>query len=166
MSVEKKSESNEKHEDFINKTIDLALKNLSVTNGGPFAALITRGDEIIAMGVNAVVPNLDPTAHAEIIVIREAAKILKTIDLKECVLYTSCEPCPMCLGASQWAGIQKIYFALTMKDAERMGFEDALFYEKFRNPKSLDYPLTINLRTPDADRIIEKWLNKSNKTMY
>lgn len=156
----------EKHLEFIEKVIQLAIKNIEETNGGPFAAIIVKENQIIAWGANSVVPNLDPTAHAEILAIREACRILRTISLKGCVMYSSCEPCPMCFGACLWAGLDEVYYSLTMDDAERMGFKDARFYEKIRNPQKNKLILLRKVETPAAKLIIEKWNSKPDRNMY
>jgi guanine deaminase len=114
------------------ETIRLATENVLSGNGGPFAAMIVRDGTIIATGVNRVTATNDPTAHAEINAIREACKALKSFQLDGCALYTSCEPCPMCLGAIYWARPEVVYFGNTCKDAARIGFDDSFIYEEIQ----------------------------------
>ena len=115
------------------RAIQLAVDNVK-NGGGPFGAVIARNGEIIAEGVNRVTPNHDPTAHAEVQAIRAAAARLENFDLAGCSIYSSCEPCPMCLGAIYWAHLDHLYFAATKTDAARAGFDDALFTTNCRCP--------------------------------
>ena len=150
---------------YITTAINEALKNIDC-NGGPFGSVIVKNNEIIAIGHNTVTLDNDPTAHAEINAIRKAAKVLNQFELKGCILYSSCEPCPMCLSAIYWARIEKVYFALTREDAQNAGFDDNLIY------KEIDVSYTnrkipfINVNRFDALPIFEKWLNKKDKTVY
>ena len=109
-----------KKEDFMRKAIELSIENVK-NGGGPFGAVIVKGDEVIATGVNRVTANHDPTAHAEVSAIRAACEKLGTFDLEGCEIYTSCEPCPMCLGAIYWAHLDKIYYGNNKTDAARIG---------------------------------------------
>jgi guanine deaminase len=118
--------------DFLRQAIALATRNVTSGNGGPFAALIVRNGEVIAEGVNIVTTTNDPTAHGEITAIRSACKALNTFSLAGCELYTSCEPCPMCLAASHWARLDAIFFAASAEDAAKAGFDDAYLYAEFR----------------------------------
>lgn len=120
------------HEWYIRYAIDLASKNVAQAIGGPFGALIVKGDEIIATGTNLVTRNNDPTAHAEIVAIRNACHVLHDFQLKECILYTSCEPCPMCFGAIFWARPKAVYFAATAQDAAKIDFDDAHIYDQLQ----------------------------------
>lgn len=113
----------------------LALENVRTGTGGPFGAVIVRAGQIVARGVNTVTRDNDPTAHAEVNAIRAAGRALSTFDLSECELYTSCEPCPMCLAAIYWAGIQRVYYGCTAEDAAAIGFADAFIYQELRRPK-------------------------------
>jgi len=117
------------HEDFMLEAIRLSKENID-NGGGPFGAVIVKDGKIIAKGVNKVTVNNDPTAHAEVTAIREATKILNTFDLAGCEIYTSCEPCPMCLGAIYWAHLDKIYFGNTKIDAKNIGFNDTFITTK------------------------------------
>lgn len=142
-----------------------AENGMNLNEGGPFGAVIVdKKDNIIATGNNQVLKNNDPTAHAEVIAIRNACKKLNTYDLSDYILYTSCEPCPMCLSAIIWSNIKEIYYACTREDAANIGFRDDLIYEYLKgNNKDL-----INLKQIDRDECIdvfEKYKNE-NKTIY
>ncbi len=117
-------------DDFLELAAKLALQNVRKGHGGPFGALIVRKGLIIAKGVNRVTASFDPTAHGEIVAIRRACKKLKTFNLADCALYTSCEPCPMCLGAALWARIPVVYYSQTRRQAALIGFDDAAFYRE------------------------------------
>lgn len=119
----------ENDKEFLLKAIDVAMKGMK-QGGGPFGAIITRNGEILSESNNKVVITHDPTAHAEILAIREAASKLNTHDLSDCVLYTSCEPCPMCLGAIYWSGIRAVVYACDRLDAEEAGFNDKFIYDE------------------------------------
>jgi guanine deaminase len=141
---------------LLRRALELAAKSIK-EGGGPFGALITKDGKIISEGSNRVVLSHDPTAHAEIIAIRRASATIMSHDLSGCVIYTSCEPCPMCLGAIYWSGIQKVVYASDRKDASRAGFNDNLIYEEI----SLD-PADRKLifkHIPDAggEDIFRKW---------
>ena len=120
----------EKHEDFMREAIALSKQNVEKGLGGPFGAVIVKDGEIIAKSANMVTVTNDPTAHAEISAIRLACQKLNTYNLEGCVIYTSCEPCPMCLGAIYWARLDKMYYANTKKDAANVGFDDAFIYDE------------------------------------
>lgn len=123
------------HQELMRRAIQLAVDNVK-NGGGPFGAVIARNGEIIAEGVNRVTPNHDPTAHAEVQAIRAAAARLENFDLAGCSIYSSCEPCPMCLGAIYWAHLDHLYFAATKTDAARAGFDDAFIYDELPLPPS------------------------------
>ncbi len=125
-----------KHEDFMRTAIRLSEQNVTNALGGPFGAVIVKDGKVIAKSANKVTTTLDPTAHAEVSAIRIACKKLKTFDLGGCVIYTSCEPCPMCLSAIYWARIDKIYFANTKNDAQQIGFDDQFIYDEIALPLS------------------------------
>lgn len=145
----------------------IALANENVENGGgPFGAVIARQGEIIATGVNRVTANNDPTAHAEVSAIRAAAASLHTFDLSGCEIYTSCEPCPMCLGAIYWAHLDKIYYANNKTDAARIGFDDSFIYDEIDlAPKDRKLP-SEELLHQEALQTFETWANKSDKIAY
>ena len=133
------------HEDFMRQAIDLAVENIK-NGGGPFGAVIVKDGKVVATGANRVTANNDPTAHAEVSAIRAACTKLGTFDLSGCVIYTSCEPCPMCLAACLWANIEKIYFGCTLKDNESIGFRDKLFFDMLggKDGISPDYLVCID----------------------
>lgn len=146
--------------------IDLAAEHMRSREGGPFGAVITRGSEIVARGWNRVTSSNDPTAHAEITAIRAAAAALGSFQLRGCVLYTSCEPCPMCLGAAYWARVDRLVFAANRRDAAEAGFDDDLIYSELALP-----PFSRQLPTQQAlrDRAIEvfaEWRRMSDKIPY
>lgn len=121
------------NKEFMRKAIELSVENVK-NGGGPFGAVIVKGDEIVATGVNRVTAHNDPTAHAEVSAIREACRRLGTFDLSGCEIYTSCEPCPMCLGAIYWAHLDKIYYGNNKDDAADIGFDDSFIYEELALP--------------------------------
>jgi len=122
--------------DFMREAARLAVENVQTANGGPFGAIVVRDGQIVARGVNTVTRDNDPTAHAEVNAIRAAGRALGTFDLTGCELYTSCEPCPMCLSAIYWARIEKIYYGCTAEDAARYGFADAFIYRELSRPRA------------------------------
>ena len=116
-------------DEFLQLAVDEALKGIKLKHGAPFGAVIVKNKKVVVRAHNHVLKNCDPTAHAEIIAIRKAAKKLKSFDLSGCVLYSSCEPCPMCFAAIHWAGIKKVYYGACSLDAGQIGFDDELLYE-------------------------------------
>ncbi len=145
----------------------IRLSEESVRNGGgPFGAVIARNGEIIAEGNNSVTIDNDPTAHAEVSTIRKAAARLGTYDLSGCEIYTSCEPCPMCLGAIYWARLDKIYYANDRKDAAAIGFDDDFIYQELPlKPSERRLPSVVMLQD-EARVAFEMWQNKTDKTEY
>ncbi len=134
--------------------------------GGPFAALVVRDGEIIATGVNQVTQTNDPTAHAEIVAIREACRVLGSFQLGGCEVYSSCEPCPMCLGAIYWAHPARVFFAATREDAAAAGFDDALIYQQIAiAPSERTIPM-LRLIDESATRPFEEWLAQADRTPY
>jgi tRNA(Arg) A34 adenosine deaminase TadA len=150
---------------FLRKALDIAENGIS-EGGGPFGAVITLGNEIISQAFNKVVLTNDPTAHAEILAIREAASILKTHDLKDCVLYTSCEPCPMCLGAIYWAGIKKVFYACDRNDARNSGFSDKMIYEEIVLDPEKRTVEFISINDAGGSEVFRKWDGYENKIRY
>src|SRR5512146_1292238 len=124
----------ENPEMFMQQAIALAVENVRSGRGGPFAALVVRAGEILGRGTNLVTATNDPTAHAEMLAIREACQKIGSFELTGCDIYASCEPCPMCLGAIYWARPAKLYFASTAEDAARVGFDDRFIYEQLEVP--------------------------------
>lgn len=141
-----------------------ALQGMQSGDGGPFGAVVVRDDMIIASAHNEVLKSNDPTAHAEINAIRKASHALGKFDLSDCVLYTTCYPCPMCMGAIFWARIPTVYYASSMDDAAEGGFDDRVFYEMIRNPES-----SLDLRPIDAEKgkeLFASWQAKENRQIY
>jgi guanine deaminase len=152
--------------DFMRRAIALALENVRSRSGGPFAALIVKDERILAEGTNRVTLTNDPTAHAEIVAIREACRVLADFQLADCDLYTTCEPCPMCLGAIYWARPARIFFAATAADAADAGFDDAFIYDELKTaPDVRRIPMTQLLRD-DSLVIFSAWKEQENKTPY
>jgi guanine deaminase len=152
--------------DFMKRAIALALENVRSGSGGPFAALIVKEGRIIAEGTNRVTLSNDPTAHAEVVAIREACRALADFQLTDCDLYTTCEPCPMCLGAIYWARPARVFFAATATDAASAGFDDAFIYEELKiAPGGRRIPMTQILRE-DSLAIFLAWKQQENKTPY
>lgn len=145
----------------------IRLSEENVTNGGgPFGAVIARDGKIVATGVNRVTANNDPTAHAEVSAIRAACEKLNTFDLSGCEIYTSCEPCPMCLGAIYWAHIDKIYYGNDKNDAKAIAFDDSFIYDELALPRGeRNLPVEILLDN-EAIKAFEMWKNKSDKVEY
>jgi len=151
--------------EFMRQAIALALENIR-NGGGPFAALVAKDGTVIATGANRVTATNDPTAHAEIVAIREACRKLGTFQLDDCEIYTTCEPCPMCLGAIYWARPAKIFYATTALDAAAAGFDDAFIYDEIQTPPGdRRIPMTEMQRT-EALVIFQSWLAKSDKMPY
>ena len=151
---------------FMQAAIDLARQGMQEGKGGPFGCVIVKGDTIIGSGSNSVTSYNDPTAHAEVVAIRNACSTLNHFQLTGCELYTSCEPCPMCLGAIYWARPSKVYFANTRDDASAIGFDDSFIYDELNVPANQRAIKTLRLQTPDAIRVFEEWALKPNKTVY
>ena len=153
------------HDVLMKKAIELSIKNTK-NNGGPFGAVISKNGEIISKSVNRVTKDNDPTAHAEILAIRKAAKQLKTFDLSGCTIYCSCEPCPMCLGAIYWARIDKIFYACNRSDAKNHGFDDEYLYKEINLPIGQRKISFNQLLRNEALEAFEKWEMNEKKTWY
>lgn len=151
---------------YMRKAIDLALKNAGSVSGGPFGAVIVKDGEIIAAASNSVTVDNDPTAHAEVNAIREACRRLGTFSLAGCQLYTSCEPCPMCLAAAYWARIDKIYYAADQHDAARAGFDDSFIYKEIELPKSERSIASERIMAEEGREPFDKWIVNNNKIEY
>jgi guanine deaminase len=153
-------------EQFMRRAIALALENVRTGNGGPFAAIVVKDGRVIAEGTNRVTSSNDPTAHAEIVAIREACRLLKDFQLTGCDLYTTCEPCPMCLGAIYWARPARIFYAGTAADAAAAGFDDAFIYDELKLPPTgRRIPTTQTLRE-ESLAIFAAWQKQENKKRY
>ena len=151
---------------FMRKAIRLSIANVDKEIGGPFGAVIVKDGKVIARGTNNVTATNDPTAHAEIVAIRKACKSLKTYQLTGCEIYTSCEPCPMCLAAIYWARPDKIYFANSKEDAAAINFDDKLIYEEIAKPVSERKIFTQQLLREEALAAFQKWSESPNKIEY
>jgi guanine deaminase len=150
---------------FMRRAIELSLENVK-KGGGPFGAVIVRKGEILAESCNLVTALNDPTAHAEINVIRNAARKLETFNLSGCVIYSSCEPCPMCLGAVYWAKIDKVVFANTTSDAQKIGFADSLIYKEISLPPQERNIEFRQLLREEALKAFKEWEESENKIEY
>ena len=151
---------------FMKEAVLLSQKGLQNDEGGPFGCVIVKDNEIIGRGNNKVTSSSDPTAHAEIIAIREACKKLGTFQLNDCEIYTSCEPCPMCLGAIYWARIKTIYFANSREDAAAVGFDDSMIYDEINaDLRNRKIPM-INIADEEAKKVFEIWSDKKNRIIY
>ena len=154
------------HESFMRRAIEISAERMRANQGGPFGAVIVRDGKIIAEGFNQVTSSNDPTAHAEVEAIREAGRTLSDFNLKGCVIYTSCEPCPMCLSAIYWARIDHIYYANTREDAADIGFDDAFLYDEVAKPiEDRSLPMG-HIVLSQAAEIFEEWRNKEDKIEY
>ena len=151
---------------FMEKAIALATENVTLGRGGPFGAVIVRDGKIVATGVNLVAATNDPTAHAEITAIRSAATALATFDLAGCEIYSSCEPCPMCLAAIYWSHCDAIFYGNTSADAAAAGFDDAFLYEEVKLPLSQRRIPTINLLGERAISNFEAWRKYAGRIDY
>jgi guanine deaminase len=151
---------------FMRQAIDLANKGMQAGNGGPFGCVIVKDGEIVGRGSNMVLKTKDPTAHAEVVAIREACRNLNNFQLDGCEIYTSCEPCPMCLGAIFWARPAKVYFACTKEDAADAGFDDHFIYQEIElTPAQRQIPMVSFLRE-ESLKAFDSWKNKGDKTLY
>src|SRR5690554_5089966 len=150
---------------FMNRAVELALQGMTGGDGGPFGCVIVQNDEILSEGCNSVLAENDPTAHAEIVAIRKATRKLGSFQLDGCEIYTSCEPCPMCLGAIYWARPDKVYYAATREDAAQAGFDDDFIYtELTMDPVSRSIPM-IHYGRESALSVFRKWMEKEDKTL-
>lgn len=152
-------------EKFMQQAIDLSIENVA-NGGGPFGAVIVRDGEVIATGTNRVTANCDPTAHAEVSAIRAACAKVKNFKLTGCTVYTSCEPCPMCLSALYWAGVERIFYGNTKSDAKAINFDDSFIYDQI----ALDYSKRsipcINIMRDKALEGFRAWSEKEDKVLY
>ena len=151
---------------FMQQAIDLAVENVVSANGGPFGAVIVRDGEVIATGVNKVTASNDPTAHAEVSAIRNACAKLGNFVLEGCEIYTSCEPCPMCLSAIYWSRMSAIYFGSTAQEAADAGFDDAFLYEEVKLPHAERSIPTTNLLRDQAISSFNAWREHASRIDY
>jgi len=151
---------------FMARAIQLSVDNVLSTQGGPFGAVIVKDGTIVAEGVNHVTSRKDPTAHAEVVAIRKACTKLGTFQLKDCEIYTSCEPCPMCLGAIYWARLARVYFGNIAADASAIGFDDSFIYREIAQPfRGRRIPM-IQMMHEEALAAFRAWQEKSDKILY
>lgn len=151
--------------EHMKEAICLSVENVK-NGGGPFGVVIVKDNQIIATGVNEVTRNNDPTAHAEMQAIRQACQKLQCIDLSGCTIYSSCEPCPMCLGAIYWAHLDKVYYSNSQKDAQEIGFDDHFIYSEFILPSSQRKIPLIHINIIEAKEAFQLWLRNENKIRY
>ena len=151
---------------FMQEAIDLSFTGMANKEGGPFGAVVVRNNEIIGRGNNRVTKDNDPTSHAEINAIRDASKNIGSFQLTDCVVYTSCEPCPMCLAAIYWARVKKIYFGCSRIDAAAIGFDDDFIYEEIKKSKTHRSIEVEQISRVDAIEAFLEWENKIDKVKY
>ena len=151
---------------FMQEAIDLSFTGMANKEGGPFGAVVVRNNEIIGRGNNRVTKDNDPTSHAEIYAIRDASKNIGSFQLTDCVVYTSCEPCPMCLAAIYWARVKKIYFGCSRIDAAAIGFDDDFIYEEIKKSKTHRSIEVEQISRVDAIEAFLEWENKIDKVKY
>lgn len=154
------------HEEFLQQAVTLAADNVRSGDGGPYGAIIVKDNQLIAASGNKVTRTLDPTAHAEVAAIRLACKKLNDFQLHDCVLYTSCEPCPMCLGAIYWARLAKVYFACSRHDAAAANFDDSFIYDEISVLPSERSITMLHVNLPNARQPFEIWTEKCDKVVY
>ena len=151
---------------FMRRAIEVANHGMNTNEGGPFGAVVVKDGKIIAEGNNKVTSSNDPTAHAEVQAIREACKVLNSFQLDDCVIYTSCEPCPMCLGAIYWARPKKVFYGCTREDAAKIEFDDQLIYDEIAvdiNKRKIEF---VNFLRDEAVEVFNAWESKDDRTDY
>ena len=148
------------------RAIRLAQNGIDSNQGGPFGAIVVRNGEIVAEGCNQVTSTNDPTAHAEVVAIRNACEKLGSFQLDDCVIYTSCEPCPMCLGAIYWARPAQVFYGCTREDAAEIGFDDQFIYDEIKKTIDERQLKIVNFLRDEALVVFENWANKPDKTEY
>jgi guanine deaminase len=154
------------HKEFLQQAIDLAVENASSGQGGPYGAVIVKDNQLIAASGNKVTSTIDPTAHAEVMAIRLACKKLNDFQLQGCILYSSCEPCPMCLGAIYWARLAKVYFACSRHDAAAANFDDSFIYDEISVLPQHRSIAMLHVNLPNAMEPFNIWAEKSDKVLY
>ena len=160
-----KMEFTQQDREFMQMAIDLSVENVA-NGGGPFGAVIVRNGEVVATGTNRVTANNDPTAHAEVSAIRAACAKVQNFKLEGCTCYTSCEPCPMCLSALYWAGVERIVYGNTKDDAKAINFDDSFIYDEIAKPYALRAIPCQNLMREEALAGFRAWSDKSDKIEY
>ncbi len=157
---------NATHAHWMEEAVALARAGMRIHGGGPFGAVIVANGQLIGRGSNQVTPLLDPTAHAEVVAIRDACRALQRFDLRGCVLYASCEPCPMCLSAIYWARLDRVYFAATRKDAAGIGFDDDFIYEQIPLELTARSLPMVQVPTTAATELFAEWSAKPDRVPY
>jgi guanine deaminase len=156
----------ERERRFMQHAIALSRRGMENGDGGPFGAVVVRGDEIVGEGWNQVLTDTDPTAHAEVVAIRDACKKLGTFQLHDCEIYTSCEPCPMCLGAIYWARPLRVYYANTKEDAAAINFDDSFIYREIGKDHAHKKIPLIAMPDKEALDVFRDWKEKGDRTLY
>lgn len=154
------------NENFMQEAIELAKRNLDLKNGGPFGAIVVKDGKVVGRGANTVTSTNDPTAHAEINAIRDACKTLDSFQLNDCEIYSSCEPCPMCLGAIYWARPKKLYFAASRQDASDAGFDDEEIYKEIELPVDNRKLPSKQILQSEARKVFKLWTDLEHKIQY
>jgi guanine deaminase len=157
---------NAQHEMHLRRAIELGRESMMAGNGGPFGAVVVKAGKVVAEATNFVLKSNDPTAHAEVQAIRKACQVLGHFQLEGCTIYSSCEPCPMCLGAIYWARPDALYFAAGRQDAAKAGFDDALIYDELPLPANQRRMPTQQLLQSEATEPFEQWTSMANKKPY
>lgn len=152
--------------EFMEKAVRLSREGMQQGRGGPFGCVIVKDGEIIGTGTNRVTSDNDPTAHAEMVAIRDACRQLQSFQLADCDIYSSCEPCPMCMAAIYWARPRRVFFANSRHDAAEAGFDDAFIYDELAGKKSFRKFDVTHLPSPGAKEVFEEWKRMENKTPY
>ena len=155
-----------KQEQWMTEAAALAIENVRAGRGGPFAAIVVRNGELLSRGTNLVTSSNDPTAHAEVVAIRRACEAVGSFQLTGCEIYTTCEPCPMCLGAIYWARPDRVYYAATRADAARIGFDDAFIYDQLAIPVETRALKMEQVLRDEGLRAFEEWERKPDKVRY
>ncbi len=154
------------HNEFLQQAIDLAVENARSGQGGPYGAIIVKDNQLVAASGNKVTSTVDPTAHAEVMAIRLACKKLNDFQLQGCILYSSCEPCPMCLGAIYWARLAKVYFACSRHDAAAANFDDSFIYDEISVLPHQRRIAMLHVNLPNAMEPFNIWAEKNDKVLY
>ncbi len=157
---------NDQHQIFMRAAIELAQQGMNNNEGGPFGAVIVKDGKIIGRGNNQVTSSNDPTAHAEVVAIRDACKNIKAYQLDGCIIYTSCEPCPMCLGAIYWARPDKIFYACSRQDAADINFDDAFIYDEIPLPIHERKISMEQVLQTEGQQVFKSWEEKGDKSLY
>ena len=160
------ADQNSDHEKFLKQAIALGQRSCAQGHGGPFGAVVVKGGKVIAEGFNSVLSLKDPTAHAEVQAIRAACAALQSFQLEDCEVYTSCEPCPMCLGALYWARPRKIYYAASRQEAAEAGFDDSFIYDELGKDPAVRQLKLTRLLAREGQEAFEIWNNKSDRVAY